>query len=74
MITPDMDETARLLLMDDDPPKGVIEFNRRLRDNISERDNDQAKIVDVHGLWKKYVGLDGRTLPTHSIETGQRLR
>jgi len=73
MITPDIDETARLILMDDNRPKGVVAFNRMLRENISKSDNDRTSIEDVQRLWAKYMGMDGRTRPTHSIETGKRL-
>lgn len=71
MITPDMEETARLILMDDNPPKGLVEFRQRLKENTKHP--DQVGVYETGELWTRYRGFDGRTPPTHNIETGERL-
>jgi hypothetical protein len=57
--------------MDDNPPRGPIEFRKLLKENAA--DPIQAGAWETSQLWKKYRGMDGRTPPTHSIETGKRL-
>jgi hypothetical protein len=69
VITPDIEDTARLVLMEDPPPSGPVEFARRLRENAS----DSVDLHAISALWGRYRGYDGRTLPTHDIATGSRL-
>lgn len=71
MITPDMEETARLLLMDDNPPTGLVQFRRLLTENT--KDPKQVGIYEVKELWTRYQGWDGKQPPTHSLVTGERL-
>jgi hypothetical protein len=71
VITPDLEETARLILMEDDAPTGLVAFRRRLQENTS--DPDQVGIYETKTLWTRYRGFDGRVAPTHDVETGRRL-
>ncbi len=62
-----MDETARLLLMER-PSMTPLDLYRALREyhpTITSGDNA--------AIWGKYRGWDGRTHPTHDVETGRRL-
>lgn len=71
MITSDMEETARLIFMDENPPTGLVEFRQRLRENT--KDPEQVGISETSELWARYMGFDGRSVPTHSLQTGERL-
>lgn len=63
----DMDETARLILMDL-PSRSMVAFAGRLREYHPE-----ASVLDLQAIWEKYMGMDGRRAPTHDLETGNRL-
>lgn len=70
MTTPtyqDIDETARLVLMSD-ARVGYMAFAEAMRD-----EHPGIPLAPIYDLWGKYRGWDGRTLPTHDIETGARL-
>lgn len=64
----DMDETARLILMDG--VSGLIEFSMKMQEAHPGLPTAGTTILS---LYKKYCGFDGRSFPTHSIETGERL-
>jgi hypothetical protein len=66
-IPQDIDDTARLLLMEQ-PDLDLIALHRAL-----QSEGCQVSPVIVSDLWTKYRGWDGRTLPTHSVETGRRI-
>jgi hypothetical protein len=67
-----MDETARLILMDE-PEIRFTDFAISLREYHKD-----ASVVDCKVIYRKYKGWGwdglGRTQPTHDIETGERLK
>lgn len=65
----DFDETARLILMEG--VGGLVEFSRKMQEVHPNLPLAGDTIVS---LYSKYLGFDGRSLPTHNIETGERLR
>jgi hypothetical protein len=66
MTTPeDLDETARIILMDDPPPTSITQFRNRLRD-----EHPTATLLEIAELWRMYRGWDTRPA-THDIETGK---
>lgn len=60
------DETARLILMDMEKHEGFKIFAGKMREELD------ISTFDIQHIYKKYRGWD-RSLPTHSIETGERL-
>lgn len=59
------DDTVRLLLMDN-PDMTLRELHEACRAELpgwSHGDTEQA--------WSRYRGWDGRTSPTHDVETGR---
>lgn len=68
----DIDETARLVLMDliSEPmlPSGSKFglFVERVRAEFP-----RETLLDLKVLYAKYMGFDGRTLPTHDLESGE---
>ena len=63
----DVDETARLILLDD-PRIGLAGFIRLLRRNIT----GEIDVHQVNAAWKRYRGSHDKQ-PTHDIATGQEL-
>lgn len=67
VLDPDVDETARLILLDA-PDIALAGFIRLLRRNTT----DHIDVHQVNAAWKRYRG--GHNLqPTHDIATGQEL-
>ena len=66
MTAAELDETARIILLDE--PSGPKEFFDALRAEVPD-----VSIPDGMGLWSKYRGMDGRVWPTHDIATGRRI-
>lgn len=66
-IPQDIDDTARLLLMER-PDLDLIALHRALH-----AEGCPVTPAIVSDLWTRYRGWDGRTLPTHSVETGRRI-
>lgn len=67
--TQDVDETARLILMEK-PNITLINFAQKLK----ELHPDLVDRVSVGAaLWGKYRGFDGRSRPTHDFWTGERI-
>ncbi len=62
----DIDETARLILMDE--PGGSRDFLGAMR-----REIPGVELVEILELWRKYRGLDSQP-PTHDIQTGRPIR
>lgn len=65
-LSTEIDETARLVLMD--WPSGPAAFARILREYHPE-----ASTRTILTLWGRYRGNDGRSLPTHDYRTGERI-
>lgn len=63
-----LEDTARLVLMDLSSRSGGA-FVRETRDYHPE-----ASLDDLQYIWEKYMGLDGRSQPTHDLQTGNRLK
>lgn len=61
-----IEETARLLMMDDEV-SGIVSLSRALQQYHAGV--TPALVTDI---WRKYKGLDGRSLPTHDLWTGRR--
>lgn len=68
LIPSDLDDTARLVLMEH-PDASALEFGLRVRENAA----GTVSATQAYVLWNRYVGSDPWTKPTHDIETGRRL-
>jgi len=64
----EIEESARLILMDN--PSGPMEFTKKLRNEFYQT---QISLEACMDLWGKYRGHDGRSKPTHDVETGEPL-
>lgn len=62
----DIDETARLILMDG--VSRMYELKRQLEEYYP---GVTFGVEGISAIWAKYVGFDGRVMPTHSVETGE---
>ena len=74
----DVDETARLVLMELESTATPSRMSLRPArpDFMSfatmlRKVHPILTIVEVGNLWGKYMGWDGRSLPTHDYLTGQ---
>jgi hypothetical protein len=67
VIPTEIDETARLILMDR-PAISLLNLARAVREYHPETD-----ALTIGNIWAKYRGFDGRTQPTHDVQTGERL-
>ena len=65
-----IDETARLVLMEN-PKINMIGLFEQLCSNHPDLDVTVGMVGDI---WRRYRGMDGRTRPTHDIESGAPLR
>lgn len=61
----DFDQTARLVLMDQ-TERSYLAFVRAMKSE------GYSNMGDLEQAWTRYCGWDGRTRPTHDIETGER--
>lgn len=68
-LDPDLDETARLLLMED-PSLALGNLAAR----IQAVRGGLPTAAEMGEIWGRYRGWDGRSRPTHDVETGERLR
>lgn len=68
-MTEDEDDVVRLVLMDMQV-RSFVWFSGMVRELCGRH----VTIIELQEAWEKYMGMDGRTLPTHSIETGGPLR
>lgn len=70
-MTPDQEETARLIMMEmrDKDERSIIRFSQKM----ALEHPKQLNLNDVAKVWQKYMGID-RLLPTHNLDTGERLR
>ena len=75
MLTPDQEETARLVMMEmrDRGDRSIIHFNTELRTQLDSWDMERLSIGDITRVWQKYMGID-RLLATHDLDTGERIR
>lgn len=75
MLTPDQEETARLVMMDmrDRGDRSVIRFNADLRAELGNWNPLTLKTVDIAKVWQKYMGID-QLHATHNLDTGERLK
>lgn len=62
----EIEETARLLLLEGGD--SLLQFAQRVRDH-----HPATKHSDIVHLWAKYRGFDGRSFPTHDVETGEKI-
>jgi hypothetical protein len=74
MTDPDLDDTARLLLMGGALEAGVGgslfgSFAKAMR-----AEHPGVDLVDLKIVYEKYCGWDGRAVPTHDVATGRPLR
>lgn len=71
MITPDQEEHARLVLMDqeDRHVRSISDYAKAMRDEYG----DAIRLGDLMDIWTKYRGSD-RINATHSATTGQPRR
>lgn len=60
------DDTIRLLLMDN-PDMSLSELHAAAKQELPG-----WNLGDTELMWTKYRGWDGRTSPTHDVETGRR--
>ena len=60
----EMDETARLVLMDMAKHEGFLVFSRKMRDEIPN-----MPALELQHYYQKYRGFD-RIQPTHDLGTG----
>lgn len=67
-ISQDLDDAARLAFMDE-PTITLLPLVRALRSEGRE-----VSALQAAEIWARYRGYDGRTFPTHDVETGRRLR
>lgn len=63
-----MDETARLILMEDSSG-GFEKFVKAMRVY-----HEGISLMDCKALYSKYMGWDNRIQASHSIDTGERIR
>lgn len=70
MSAEELDDTARLILMEmvDVGDRSLIRFHHRL----GVEGVDPLTVTLSGALWAKYMGYDGRSLPTHDLWTGRR--
>lgn len=75
MLTPDQEETARLVMMEmrDQGDRSIIHFNTQLRAVLEIWDKDKLSIGDISRVWQKYMGID-RLVATHDLDTGRLFR
>jgi hypothetical protein len=69
-ILQDLDDSTRIILLDAHTSATrsyFREYTERMRYYHPEVDS-----VILKRLYEKYMGWDGRTLPTHDLETGRR--
>jgi hypothetical protein len=67
VVSDDLDDTARLILIDD-PKIGLAGFIRLLRRNTT----GDVDVHSVNAVWKRYRGSHNQR-PTHDVLTGQEL-
>lgn len=61
----EVDETARLILMEQ-PEIRMHPLSVRLGAELGR----PVSVHEIGEVWRRYRGFDGRTLPTHDVETG----
>lgn len=66
-LDPDIDETARLILMDE-PDVRLYGLGVRLREELGR----SVTVTELGVIWRRYRGFDSRTQPTHEVTTGER--
>lgn len=67
----DVEESACLVLLDlheEHSRPRVIQFAHAIREI-----HPGTSALDISTLWTKFMGMDGRVLPTHDFRTGNRL-
>lgn len=69
LINPAYDETARVVLMDMREDKTILVTLLNFAGPMRKA-HPEITINEIAALWTKYMGFDGRVLPTHVIETG----
>lgn len=63
----EVDDTARLILMDMAPERSAYKFTQLLR-----AEHPTVTLIGAANFWRKYMGLD-REPATHDYMTGERL-
>lgn len=63
----ELNETARLILMEE-PSITFRSFGLKLRTEMGG-----VGLREMGEMWTRYRGWDGRTGPTHNVETGERI-
>lgn len=63
------EETARLILIEQEElgNRSAGEYIRSMREY-----HPGLSTVELQHVWEKYMGMDGRKLPTHDLYTGER--
>lgn len=66
---PEYDETARIVLLDMREDKTILITMLNFAGPMRIA-HPEITITEIATLWTRYMGFDGRVLPTHVIETG----